>query len=45
MKCDVIAKGIVEATKQVHVKVPIVIRLTGTNAKEAGEIIDQFNND
>lgn len=35
MKCDVIAQGVMEATKQVEVKVPIVVRLTGTNAEKA----------
>src|SRR5262249_26147651 len=34
-RCDDVAKGIVTATKSFHVDVPIVIRLTGTNEKEA----------
>jgi succinyl-CoA synthetase beta subunit len=33
MKCDVIAKGIIEAAKLVDLRVPLVCRLTGTNAK------------
>lgn len=32
MKCDIIAQGIINAANQVNVKVPIVIRLSGTNA-------------
>ena len=32
MKCDTIAAGIIRATKEVNVNVPIVVRLTGTNA-------------
>ena len=38
-RCDDVANGIVAATKQFTVKVPIVIRLTGTNEKEAVEIL------
>ncbi len=33
MKCDVIATGIIEAAKQVGVKVPLVVRLEGTNVE------------
>jgi len=32
MRCDVLAEGIVEAARQVEVKVPMVVRLQGTNA-------------
>jgi succinyl-CoA synthetase beta subunit len=42
MKCDTIANGIIKATNEVNVKVPIVIRLTGTNADRAFTIIDEF---
>src|SRR5699024_1997231 len=31
MKCDVIAEGVVEATKQVGLEIPLVVRLEGTN--------------
>jgi succinyl-CoA synthetase beta subunit len=31
MKCDIIATGVVEAAKQVELKVPLVVRLEGTN--------------
>lgn len=31
MKCDVVASGIVEAAKELGVKVPLVVRLQGTN--------------
>ena len=31
MKCDVIAQGVVTAAKEVHLKVPLVVRLEGTN--------------
>ncbi|HEX9704930.1 MAG TPA: ADP-forming succinate--CoA ligase subunit beta [Gemmatimonadales bacterium] len=38
-RCDDVANGIVLATKQFPLKVPMVIRLTGTNEKEAVEIL------
>ncbi len=38
-RCDDVANGIVTATRRFTVKVPIVIRLTGTNEKEAVEIL------
>merc|ERR1719453_2087703 len=39
MKCDVIASGIVAAAKQVGVKVPLIVRLEGTNVERGKEII------
>jgi succinyl-CoA synthetase beta subunit len=38
-RCDDVAKGIVEATRRIDNKPPIVIRLTGTNEKEGLEIL------
>ena len=38
-RCDDVANGIVEATKRIRIEVPLVIRLTGTNEKEALEIL------
>ena len=38
MRCDIIAAGIVEAARKLEVKVPLVVRLEGTNA-EAGKKI------
>lgn len=40
-RCDDVAKGLVEATRRTEVKLPIVIRLTGTNEAEAREILKQ----
>lgn len=40
MKCDVIAEGIIKAASMVDLKIPLVVRLTGTNAKEGGELIE-----
>ena len=39
MKCDVIATGIVEAAKQVHLTVPLVVRLEGTNVELGKKIL------
>ena len=38
MQCDIIAKGIVEAAKNVEINVPLVVRLEGTNV-DAGKAI------
>ena len=40
MRCDVLAKGLVEATKEIKIKVPLVIRLAGTNYIEGKKILD-----
>ncbi len=39
MKCDVIAAGVVGAVKAVGLKVPLVVRLEGTNVEEGKKII------
>lgn len=39
MKCDVIAEGVVAAVKQVGIKVPLVVRLEGTNVEQGKKII------
>jgi succinyl-CoA synthetase beta subunit len=41
MKCDVIAKGVVAAAKQVGLKIPLVVRLEGTNVALGKEILAQ----
>jgi succinyl-CoA synthetase beta subunit len=41
MKCDTIANGIVSAIKKVGLKVPLVVRLEGTNVELGKEILDQ----
>ncbi|WP_102346958.1 ADP-forming succinate--CoA ligase subunit beta [Bacillus sp. Marseille-P3661] len=40
MKCDVIAEGVVEATKQVGLQLPLVVRLEGTNVDAGKEILN-----
>jgi succinyl-CoA synthetase beta subunit len=39
MKCDVIAAGIIAATKQMGLKVPLVVRLEGTNVAEGRKML------
>ncbi len=39
MKCDVIAEGVVAAVKEVGLKVPLVVRLEGTNVDLGKKII------
>ena len=42
MKCDVIAEGVVAAVKEVGLKVPLVVRLEGTNVDLGKKIIAEF---
>ncbi|MGD6965040.1 ADP-forming succinate--CoA ligase subunit beta [Rossellomorea vietnamensis] len=41
MKCDIIAEGVVEAAKQVELKVPLVVRLEGTNVDLGKKILSE----
>ena len=43
MRCDVIAEGVVSAVKEVGLKVPLVVRLEGTNVEEGKRIITESN--
>jgi succinyl-CoA synthetase beta subunit len=43
VRCDRIANGIIEATKITDVNVPVIVRLDGTNAPEASEILKNAN--
>ena len=43
MRCDILAQGVVEAAKESNLKVPLVVRLAGTNFKEGQEILDKSN--
>ena len=40
MRCDVLAQGVIDAAKEINIKVPLVVRLAGTNFKEGKEILD-----
>jgi succinyl-CoA synthetase beta subunit len=39
MQCDVLAQGVVDAAKEVQVKIPLIVRLEGTNVDKGREII------
>jgi succinyl-CoA synthetase beta subunit len=43
MKCDIIAEGVVAAVKEVGLRVPLVVRLEGTNVELGKEIIATSN--
>ncbi len=40
MRCDVIAEGVVAAAKNIDIKVPLIVRLAGTNEEKGKEILD-----
>ncbi len=40
VKCDVIAEGILAAVEEVHVTVPVVVRLEGTNAEQGRALLN-----
>ena len=41
MKCDIIANGVVAAAKELGLKVPLVVRLEGTNVEEGKKILNE----
>ena len=41
MRCDVLAEGVVEAARKNKIKVPLVVRLAGTNYEKGKEILDK----
>ena len=41
MRCDVIAEGVVAAVRDVGLKVPLVVRLEGTNVEKGKKILDE----
>ncbi len=45
VRCDRVAMGVIEAAKQIKIKIPVVVRLEGTNAKEAGELLTKSDID
>eukprot|EP01113_Clastostelium_recurvatum_P011157 TRINITY_DN1562_c0_g1_i1.p1 TRINITY_DN1562_c0_g1~~TRINITY_DN1562_c0_g1_i1.p1 ORF type:complete len:454 (+),score=146.15 TRINITY_DN1562_c0_g1_i1:134-1495(+) len=40
MKCDIIAMGLIAAVKELNIKIPLVVRLQGTNMVEAKKIME-----
>jgi succinyl-CoA synthetase beta subunit len=39
VRCDLLAEGVITAVKNVGVKVPVVVRLEGTNAERARDLL------
>ncbi len=39
MKCDIIARGVIAAAKEVNLSVPLVVRLEGTNVEQGKELL------
>ncbi|WP_022834641.1 ADP-forming succinate--CoA ligase subunit beta [Salisaeta longa] len=40
VRCDRVAKGVIEAAKNIDIHVPLIVRLQGTNAEEAKELLE-----
>jgi len=40
MRCDIIADGVINAAKEIGIKVPVVVRLAGTNADLGKQMLD-----
>ena len=40
-RCDWVAKGVVDAVRELEIKMPIIVRLAGTNVEEGRKIIDE----
>ena len=43
MRCDVLAQGVVEATKESNLSIPLVVRLAGTNVELGKKILKNSN--
>lgn len=41
VRCDRVAQGVIDATKEINVTIPIIVRLEGTNAEEAGVLLSE----
>ncbi len=39
LRCDVLAKGVVEAAKKIDIKVPLIVRMEGTNVEQGRQIL------
>jgi succinyl-CoA synthetase beta subunit len=45
VRCDRVAKGVIEAAKTIQINLPVVVRLEGTNAQEAGKLLQDSDID
>jgi succinyl-CoA synthetase beta subunit len=41
VRCDLIAQGIIQAVEQVHIRVPVVVRLEGTNVEQGRALLSE----
>lgn len=41
MRCDIIAEGLITAAKEIHLNIPLVVRLEGTNAEQGKQLLDE----
>ena len=41
VRCDLIAEGVISAVKEVGVKVPVIVRLEGTNVEKGRQMLDE----
>ena len=45
VRCDRVAKGVIEAAKTININLPVVVRLEGTNAEEAADLLNKSDID
>jgi len=45
LRCDVLARGVLKAAENVHIEVPLIVRLEGTNVEEGRKILEESNLD
>jgi succinyl-CoA synthetase beta subunit len=45
MRCDTIAKGVIEASREVGLTIPLIVRLEGTNVEKARRMLDESDVD
>ena len=43
MRCDILAQGVIDAAKEIDIRIPLVVRLAGTNFEEGKKILDNSN--
>ncbi len=41
MRCDIIAEGLITAAREIHLDIPLIVRLEGTNAEQGKQLLDE----
>jgi succinyl-CoA synthetase beta subunit len=41
VRCDRVAQGVIDAAREIKINIPVVVRLEGTNAREAATLLHQ----